>query len=106
MVTLSWLHIVGLLAAVVVYRYWVASQNARQIAVKAAFAHCKERDVQLLDATVSVHRVWVKRDARRYWRFWRSYTFEFSPTGNERLRGQVVLLGKTTESIVLEPYVH
>ena len=34
----------------------------------------------------------------------RTYTFEFSDTGNNRRRGAVVILGASLQDVQLEPY--
>ena len=49
---------------------------------------------QLLDDTVAIHRLSVRRDSDGVLRIHRIYDFEYSDTGNDRTSGSVVLLGK------------
>jgi len=83
--------------------FWRA-QGVREVALKAAKKHCEEMDVQWLDSNVSLRGLWFKRDHRGSICFWRSYTFEFSSTGEERYSGRVVLVGNRVTSVQLEPH--
>lgn len=83
---------------------WWSGQGARQLALGATRRYCDRMDVQLLDETVALRGVWLKRDDRGNVRVWRSYNFEFSSTGNERYSGRVVMLGRRIELIQLDPH--
>lgn len=83
---------------------WWNAQGIKQRALQAIKAHCKTMDVQLLDDGVVLHGFWFKRDSRGSLHLWRSYDFEFTATGNERYRGQIVLLGRRVENIRLQPH--
>jgi len=84
--------------------YWWSAQGIRQIALNSAKRHCQDMDVQMLDGSIALYRIWLRRDEQGKMRFWRSYAFEFTSTGVERYRGQVVLLGRNILSIQLEPH--
>jgi hypothetical protein len=83
---------------------WVDSLRAREHAVAAGRAACKRYDVQLLDETVSFTRLRIARDDEGRLRLRRTYTFEFSDTGNNRRNGAIVMLGARLEDLQLEPY--
>jgi len=83
---------------------WIDSLRAREHAVAAGRAACARYGVQLLDETVAFARLRVARDDAGRLRLRRTYTFEFSDTGNNRRHGAVVMLGARLEDLQLEPY--
>jgi len=56
----------------------------------------------LLDQSVGIHRVWLKRDSDNRLRIWRNYQFEFTSTGDERYKGNVITLGEQVETVQLQ----
>ncbi len=96
---LAWL----LLFATGAYWWW-RSSAVKESALRVARAHCRSFDVQLLDESVVLRGLWFKRDAGGSLRVRRSYTFEFTSTGDERYHGGIVMLGATLESVQLEPH--
>jgi len=82
--------------------YWSSSMKAREIAFNAVKAYCQKVDVLLLDEYVALNALWLRRDKLGKVRTWRSYQFEFTPTGEERYNGKVVMLGNKVLSIQLE----
>jgi hypothetical protein len=96
------LAVLGLLVAAL--WLWIDSLRAREHAVAAGRAACKRYDVQLLDETVAVARLRLGRDDEGRLRLRRTYTFEFSDTGNNRRHGAIVMLGARLEDLQLEPY--
>jgi hypothetical protein len=83
---------------------WVDSLRARERAVQAGRAACKRYDLQFLDDTVSFARVRLARDADGQLKIARTYTFEFSDTGNNRRHGAIQMLGAQVLDLRLEPY--
>ena len=96
---LLWLLLVYLLA-----QHWWNSKGVKEIALKATQKYCREMEVQLLDQSISLRGLWLKRDDKGRLRFWRSYNFDFSSNGDDRYQGRIVLLGRRVESIQLEPH--
>ena len=84
--------------------YWRAADAIKQKAFLAVKRHCKEMDVQLLDDSLALRGFWLKRDAHNNLRWWRSYQFEFSTTGEERYKGLVVTLAGEVQTIQLQPH--
>lgn len=84
--------------------FWLDSLRARERAVRAGRAACKRYDLQFLDDTVSFTRLRLRRDEEGQLRIARTYTFEFSDTGNNRRHGAIVMLGGELEDLHLEPY--
>jgi hypothetical protein len=72
---------------------WLDSLKAREIAVRAARAACAAEALLLLDDTVAIANLKLRRDDDGHVKLQRAYDFEYSDTGNNRLTGSVVLLG-------------
>ena len=83
---------------------WVDSLRARERAVKAGRDACQRYDLQFLDDTVSFARLRLARDEEGQLKIARTYTFEFSDTGNNRRHGAIVMLGGNLADLRLEPY--
>ena len=73
---------------------WLDSLKVREVAVSAARAACTADGLMLLDDTVAIANLKLKRDDDGQVRLQRAYDFEYSDTGNNRLKGSVVLLGQ------------
>lgn len=84
--------------------WWWRGYAMKEVALRAARMHCRSFDVQLLDESVVLRGLWLKRDAGGNPRVRRSYTFEFTSTGDERYHGCIVMLGAAVETIQLEPH--
>lgn len=83
---------------------WLDSLRARERAVKAGRAACERYQLQFLDDTVSFARLRLGRDADGQLKIARTYTFEFSDTGNNRRHGAIVMLGGQLQDLHMEPY--
>jgi hypothetical protein len=84
--------------------FWLDSLRARERALSAGRAACERYQLQFLDDTVSVSRVRLGRDDEGQLRIARTYTFEFSDTGNNRRHGAIVMLGAELQDLQLEPF--
>jgi uncharacterized protein DUF3301 len=83
---------------------WADSLRARERAVQAGRSACQRYDLQFLDDTVSFARIRLARNEDGELRLARTYTFEFSDTGNNRRHGAIVMLGGELQDLHLEPY--
>ena len=86
-------EILSLLALAALVWLWLDSLKAREIAVRAARAACTAEQLLLLDETVAIANLKLRRDDDGHVKLQRAYDFEYSDTGNNRLAGSVVLLG-------------
>jgi hypothetical protein len=84
--------------------FWVDSLRARERALAAGRGACERYGVQLLDETVQFARLRLARDDEGRMRLRRTYTFEFSDTGNNRRHGAIVMLGARLQDMQFEPY--
>jgi Protein of unknown function (DUF3301) len=83
---------------------WADSLRARERALRAGRTACQRYDLQLLDDTVAFARLRLARDQDGQVKIARTYTFEFSDTGNNRRHGAIVMLGGELADLQLEPY--
>ena len=83
---------------------WADSLKARERAVKAGRSACERYSLQFLDETVAFARMRLARDDEGQLKIARTYTFEFSDTGNNRRHGAIVMLGAEVADMHLEPY--
>lgn len=93
--------ILALAAAVLL---WLDSLRARERAVRAGRSACERYHLQFLDDTVSFARMRIARNHDGELRIARTYTFEFSDTGNNRRQGAIVMLGGEVQDLHMEPY--
>lgn len=84
--------------------FWVDSLRAREHALRAGRSACARYGLQFLDDTVACSRLRVSRDADGRVRLARTYTFEFSDTGNNRRCGAIRMLGPVVLDLQMEPY--
>ena len=83
---------------------WIDSLRARERALEAGRSACERYALQFLDDTVSFARMRLARNDVGELRIARTYTFEFSDTGNNRRHGAIVMLGGELLDLHLEPY--
>ena len=95
---------VAILGIAVLLMLWVDSLRARERAVEAGRAACRRHELQFLDDTVSFTRIRLARDDEGQLKIRRTYTFEFSDTGNNRRHGAIVMLGGELQDLQLEPF--
>jgi hypothetical protein len=93
--------LIGVAAAVLA---WLDSLRARESALRAGRSACERYGLQFLDDTVSFASLRLGRDGEGRLRIARTYTFEFSDTGNNRRQGALVMLSGDLMDLQLEPY--
>ncbi len=85
--------------------FWYDSMQAREQAIALGKRQCQNDGLQLLDETVSLSSLRLRRNSDGQVAFRRVYEFEFSDNGDNRRTGNVTMLGRHAESIYLEPYL-
>lgn len=91
-----------LLGAVVFY--WMHALRTKEAALHAAQKHCDTMQVQFLDQSVYLKRLWFKRNAQGQLSLWRDFYFEFTVSGEDRYFGRVTMLGKKITLVQLDPH--
>ena len=82
--------------------FWFSTIRARDVALLVCKRACREMNVQLLDDTVALRRIGIRRNKHGRLQVRRLYGFEYS-TGNEsRLEGCLIMLGSQVETLITE----
>lgn len=81
---------------------WWSSAQCRETAATLARRACKQCSVQLLDETVSLSKLRLQRNSKGHISIARSYSFEFSTSGDNRRSGVISLLGHQLTSMHLD----
>ena len=97
-------ELAAILAIFAVAFAWLDGMKARERAVDAGREACDRYQLQMLDDTVSLATLRLGRDEEGRLKVCRTYTFEFSDTGNNRRRGAIDMLGGEVADLHLEPY--
>ncbi len=79
---------------------WMKLSRAREHAVREARAQCQRHGVQLLDETVGLRRVRLRR-VNGLRRLERCSEFEVSVEGNDRASGRLWMIGHSLSSLSL-----
>lgn len=83
---------------------WLENQGVRDQAIAIAKDFCTKENVQFLDDAMAPVKISFKRNERGHLAIVRTYQFEFSDTGDNRLKGTIIMLGKKLETLHLQPY--
>ncbi len=87
-----------------VLQYWWQSGEFKNRALALALRHCQQLNLQLLDQSMVIRGYWPVRREDGRWLFRRTYQFEFTSTGQQRYRGNLVMMGFQLDSMELETY--
>jgi len=78
--------------------YWWDTQQSNEIALAMCRQKCINAGLQLLDATITRQRTWLRRAPDGYLQICRFYSFEYCGEGysdfGRREQGYIVLIGK------------
>jgi len=88
------MEIFVLLAIAAIAWLWHDSLGAREAAVRAARDACAAEGLLFLDDTVGITSLKPARDDEGHVKLQRAYDFEYSDTGNNRIKGSIVMLGE------------
>lgn len=83
--------------------FWKDSMQVREHVLSACERHSREMNVQLLDQSVNLMRLTLRRDPRDgRVKFRRDFRFDISLRGDDRRQGQVAVLGRRILHIDLD----
>lgn len=85
--------------------FWFDSITAREAAIAKGQSLAERTQLQLLDETVACSRLWLGRNIRGHVQLLRTYDFEVSANGADRLSCQLTLLGRELQSWHIPPYL-
>lgn len=78
---------------------WWHGQGIKARALGHVRRYCEQHDLQLLDESLVLRKLWPVRGVRGVMVLERTYFFEFSSTGEYRYRGTIQLQGYQLRSI-------
>ena len=81
--------------------FWHNTLQARELALQAARDVCRRQQLQLLDGTVTLHRLALQRSNRGRIRLQRTFQFAYSTEGNDRQTGFVITIGNLIDQVGL-----
>ena len=87
------MELIGILVLAALAWLWLDSLKAREAAVRAAREVCAAEGLMFLDDTVAIASLKPVRDEGGRVTLQRAYDFEYSDTGDNRLKGSVVMRG-------------
>ena len=100
MATLIW---VSLFAVGVIV--WLRHNTIKARAFQLANQYCREQEVQLLDGTIILTKLYFARINNNQWQLVQQFQFEFTSTGERRYFGWVALAGQRLVNIELQPHI-
>ena len=95
------LDLFALIGAAAAVWLWFDSLKARESAIAATRAACRAEQLLLLDDTVAIVRIGLRRNEDGRLCLLRVYGFEYSDTGDERSGGSTVMLDDRLLTITL-----
>jgi hypothetical protein len=72
---------------------WWHGQGVKAQALIKVKRYCEEHNLQLLDESLVIRKLWFGRTKNGALSFKRTYFFEFTSTGEYRYRATVIMLG-------------
>jgi hypothetical protein len=94
-----------LLIIILLAWYWLDSLAKRERAILLGRELAARFQLQLLDETVACSKVWLARNPRGHAQLLRTYEFDVSADGVDRLPCHVILLGNQLQSWHIPPYM-
>jgi hypothetical protein len=100
---MSWFEIISVVILGGLFWLWFDSTRVHEIAVKSARSQCQVNEVQFLDDTVALANIKPARNEDGHLMLKRTYTFEYSDTGNNRQPGSIIMLGQEVQFLNINP---
>ena len=100
---MSWFEIISVVILGSLFWLWFDSTRIREIAVERARSKCHVNELQLLDDTVFLANIKPARDEEGRLILKRTYSFEYSDTGNNRQPGSIIMLGQEVQFLSISP---
>jgi hypothetical protein len=85
--------------------YWLDSLSARDQAITKGHDLTQRTQLQLLDESVACVRLRLGRNVKGHVQIQRTYEFDVSANGGDRMHCHLVLLGRDLQSWYIPPYL-
>lgn len=82
--------------------FWFETLRMREYVTRRCKSTCEAAGLQLLDQSVALSGISLKRDRNGRWRVHRSYQFHVSENGADRHMGHIILTGTRIEAVHIE----
>jgi len=82
--------------------FWFETLRMREYVIRRCKSTCEAAGLQLLDQSVALNSISMKRDRNGRWRVHRSYQFHVSENGTDRYPGSIILTGNRIEAVHIE----
>lgn len=99
------MEIALLFILILVAWFWLDSMSKRERAILLGRELAARFNLQLLDETVACNKLWIARNSRGHAQLLRTYEFDVSANGTDRLHCHLVLLGNQLGSWHIPPYL-
>ncbi len=86
--------------------FWLDSLAKRERAILLGNELATRFNLQLLDETVACSRLWLARNRRGHMQFLRTYEFDVSANGADRMHCHLTILGNQLGTWHIPPYLH
>lgn len=97
-------HLLWILLICLGVLYWWSAYGIKQLALQATKVYCKKMELQMLDESIALRRISLKRDQWGRLKLLRFFNFEFASIGDERYRGTITMHGRHCVDIRLEAH--
>ena len=84
--------------------YWWDTMQSKEAAKAAGKQACQNAQVQFLDDTVALKKLWLRRSENGRLQFCRMFIFEFASDGTYRYQGRIILTGKRVREVEMDAY--
>lgn len=85
--------------------FWIDTLGKRERAILLGSELAARTRLQLLDETVICSRIWLARNRKGHMQILRTYEFDVSASGDDRLHCHLTLLGNDLSSWHIPPYL-
>ena len=85
--------------------FWIDSLDKRERAISLGTELASRFNLQMLDETVMCSRIWFGRNRKGRVQLLRTYAFDVSASGDDRLHCNLVLLGNHLSAWHIPPYL-
>lgn len=82
--------------------FWFETLRMREYVIRRCKSTCEAAGLQLLDQSVALSAISLKRDRNGRWRIHRRYQFHVSESGADRYTGHLILTGTRLEAVHIE----
>ena len=93
------------IAIILLAGFWIDSISARDAAIAKGQDLTQRTNLQFLDESVACVRLRLGRNAKGHVQILRTYEFDVSANGGDRMHCHLVLLGRDLQSWYIPPYL-